>query len=313
MEVVSEPTQPVRNVHPGKFLSRVTEGVQEKPQYLLLHGVPGIGKSTFASKAPNPIFLCAEDGTHTLDVSRVTLDSYDDFLSTLEELLNESHGYQSVVIDTLDHLERFIFLKVKSENKNQNVFEIGYGKGYEYAFLHWAKIIETLEDLRRKKKMNIILLAHTSIKMHNDPQLMEGYDRYVIKLHQKSSEFIRDRVDNVLFANYQVALAAEKGKVNKAYGDGRRIVYTQERPSFVAKNRFDLPFTLALDWEEYSNACRRRSPKSTLELVSSCEELIQELKDINKRNKAQKYLETNKQNPINLSNLENRLKVLVAV
>ena len=49
-------------------LSEVTSGRVDRPPRLVVYGVEGIGKSTFAAGAPNTIFLGPENGTETLDV-----------------------------------------------------------------------------------------------------------------------------------------------------------------------------------------------------------------------------------------------------
>ncbi len=35
---------------------------ESKPPIILAYGIPGIGKTTFAAAAPNPIFIQCEDG-----------------------------------------------------------------------------------------------------------------------------------------------------------------------------------------------------------------------------------------------------------
>ena len=44
-------------------LASITRGKQERPLRVIVHGVEGVGKSTFGADAPSPVFLCAEDGT----------------------------------------------------------------------------------------------------------------------------------------------------------------------------------------------------------------------------------------------------------
>ena len=61
---------------PSKMtLDAITRGKIEKPLRLLVIGVDGVGKSTFAAAAPSPIFLDAEDGSNNLDVARLPRSS----------------------------------------------------------------------------------------------------------------------------------------------------------------------------------------------------------------------------------------------
>jgi hypothetical protein len=40
---------------------------------ILIHGVAGVGKTTFAAAAPNPVFILTEDGLGTLGVPHFPL------------------------------------------------------------------------------------------------------------------------------------------------------------------------------------------------------------------------------------------------
>ena len=49
----------------------ITRGVVPCAQKVVVYGVEGIGKTTFASKFPDPLFIDVEGGTKHLDVARV--------------------------------------------------------------------------------------------------------------------------------------------------------------------------------------------------------------------------------------------------
>ncbi|MBO5680941.1 MAG: AAA family ATPase, partial [Lentisphaeria bacterium] len=44
------------------ILETIQSGKESKPPRLMIYGQEGIGKSTFAAAAPNPIFIQTEDG-----------------------------------------------------------------------------------------------------------------------------------------------------------------------------------------------------------------------------------------------------------
>jgi hypothetical protein len=294
------------------FLSKVTTGPVKRPHYLLMHGLPGIGKSTFAAEAPAPIFLCAEKGTNHLDVSRVELGAFGDFMGAIQELFETKHEYKTVVIDTVDHLEPLIFREVCKEKSKDSIEDIGFSKGYIYALDYWHKLIQGLEILREEKSMNVILLAHTEVKTFNDPQQTEGYDRFQVKLHHKAANLLIDRVDNVLFSNYKTFLHQRDGQKVKALGDGARVVYTDHRPAFVAKNRYNLPFELPLSWESYAAGCERKQQKSPAELLENIQELLKAVKDASMKQKIESHLAKVKDSAAELAKVENRLKTIVS-
>ena len=44
----------------------IKKGRQKTPRRTLVYGTPGVGKSTFAAGAVNPLFIPVEDGSMTL-------------------------------------------------------------------------------------------------------------------------------------------------------------------------------------------------------------------------------------------------------
>jgi len=100
------------------------------------------------------------------------------------------------------------------------------------------------ESLRAKKGMNVILLAHTEVKRY-DPPDSDPYDRYHLKLHKSASALWQEWADIVLFANYKTRIEKTdvgfNKEVRRGKGTGERIIYTEERPAFLAKNRWGLP------------------------------------------------------------------------
>ncbi len=294
------------------LLSAVTTGIVKKPHYILVHGLPGIGKTTFASKAPAPLFLCAEKGTSHLDVARLELSDFNSFLTAIRELSTTQHSFKTVVLDTVDHIETLIFKEVCKDKEKTSIEDIGYAKGYEFALDYWQKLVGGLEELRETKGMNIVLLAHTIVKPHNDPQLPEPYDTYKVKLHHKAASLLIDRVECVLFANYQIHLNVEKGTKTKAFGDGSRILYTEYRPAFQAKNRFELPFKLPLDWEDFERGCSTEKTKDVSSIKANIAELMKELKDAELKKKIEARLKEVGDDSTKLMAVENRLRTIVA-
>jgi len=293
------------------LLKTVSKGIIKKPHYILMHGLPGLGKSSFAAGSLDPIYLCAEKGTNHLDVSRLELNDFDGFLKAIAELRDTKHDYKTVVIDTIDHVEPLIFKEVCKDKSKNTIEDIGYAKGYEFALDYWSKLINGLEELR-ENGMNIILLAHTFVKTFNDPQLAEGYDRYQVKLHHKASSLIIDRVECVLFANYETFLKTGDNEKTKAFGDGARVIYTEHRPAAVAKNRFNLPYKLPLDWEAFATACDTEKSSDPKDLQENIQSLLSELKNEDVKKKVQEHLKKIGNDAKELAAVENKLKTMVA-
>lgn len=235
------------------------------PPRILIYGPQGIGKSTFISKADTPVLIQTEDGLGNLSIPAYPLArSYGDVMSQLTELATVDHPYKTVAVDSADWLEPLIWKQVAAEAGKKSIEDIGYGKGYVMALDLWREYIEALNYLRDEKNMAVIQTAHAQIKRFENPET-ESYDRYEIKLHKLASAVLLEHSDIVLFANHYVAVSKESGGFNKdrkrALDTDERILYTQERPSAVAKNRYGLPKEIPFDVEgQYWNVIAQHIP-----------------------------------------------------
>ena len=87
-------------------LADIHETTATLPPRVLVHGQEGVGKTTLASKFPEPVFLQTEDGTPAgLKLTSFgLLSSYRDVRDALTALGGE-HDFGTVVLDSLDALE----------------------------------------------------------------------------------------------------------------------------------------------------------------------------------------------------------------
>ena len=242
------------------ILAGVTRGKVQRPHLVLIYATDGWGKSTMASEAPAPLFLGAEEGTNNLDVARLAPKSVADVRAALTELATTTHEFGSVVVDTLDWLAAMIEAEVIAgahDTKITSLEDFGYGKGRVRAYEMWRELLPAFTALR-DRGINVIALAHASIKKFEDPALPQGYDRYGLKLQSGANSDVaglwREYVDSVVFGNYDVSVSADDKR--RAFGQGERVLYTERRPGFEAKNRFSMPAELKMVkgrmWAEYA-------------------------------------------------------------
>ena len=172
------------------------------PIRMLLHSPHKMGKSSFAAQIPGVIFIPTENGLDNIDtVSFPLCKTLDDFFAAITVLLNESHNFTAVCLDTADHLEKLIFDQVCSDDPKhtKSIADIAYGKGYKHALGYWHKVMQCFENLRDKRGMEYYILAHSQIKRFNDP-LADSYDKYQIRLHDTANKHIQEIVDIIGFA-----------------------------------------------------------------------------------------------------------------
>jgi hypothetical protein len=253
-------------------LANITRGKLDKPLRVILYGVEGVGKSTFASHSPAPIFLCVEDGTSQLDIARFPSPrSWPEVEEAIRVLTHEEHTYKTLVVDTLDWLEPLLWSHVCQVAGKAGIEDFGYGKGYVAALDLWRALLARLDHLVRTRKVNVVLLAHAAIRRVDDPQT-GPYDRYRMKLHDKAADLVREWVDAILFARHEVVTVERKGRT-RGVSSGARVIHTTWTAAYDAKNRFDLPDTLPLDWEEFASQAKRAT-YDTSEADELREELI---------------------------------------
>jgi hypothetical protein len=246
------------------IMASIRTGKRHAPPRLLLYGTEGIGKSTYAAQAPNPIFIPTEDGLGEIDCASFPLaKQLTDVEESLTALAKEPHEYQTVVIDSLDWLEQLIWDDLCRISNSASIEKVdgGYGKGYIAALGFWRHILDLLDVLHKQRNMAVILIAHAKVERFEDPE-STAYDRYSPRLHKHASALLTEWVDAVLFATRKFRTEIEDAGFGRertiAVGigpeGGERILRTVGGPSCVAKNRYNLPFELPLSWEAFANA-----------------------------------------------------------
>lgn len=255
-------------------LGNAIRGRISLPVKILAYGTEGVGKSTFAADAPAPIFLCSEDGTAQLDITRFPEPrDWQDVVDAVRTLLEADHDRKTFVVDTLDWLEPLCWEYVCHENGWKDIEAPGYGKGYVPATDQWRMFLRGLDALRVKRGMHVVLLAHAQVKQFNNPE-GENYDRFELKLQKSASGLVREWCEDVLFCSFEEFAVMQKSGKAKGVSDGSRIMRTEKRAAFDAKNRHGLPFQLPLSWDEYWTAVGADGPERAEELRGEIQALV---------------------------------------
>lgn len=236
-------------------LRKINLNVADKSPRFLLYAPHGIGKTTFAASAPHPIFILTEDGLGTLKAHHFPLATmFSHVIEALRALHTQEHNFESVVIDSIDWLAILIDQDITARHDAK---DLAYGKGAIIAANYWREVLNALNALRNDKGMIVILLAHCQIKRFDSPEV-EPYDRYCPKLQERSSALLQEWADCVLFANFRTIVKKDAVGFNQSVArgitTGERLLYTTEKPAYLAKNRFSLPESMPLSWEALTAA-----------------------------------------------------------
>lgn len=231
------------------MLSKIQTGVVHKAPRIIVYGTHGIGKTSLAAGAPNAVLIPTEDGADEIGVARFPLcTSFEMMMDALADIAFEEHDFQTVILDSLDWAERLVWEYTCRQNKWGSIEQPGFGKGYVEALNAWHEVINLINTIRGRG-IAVIMLAHAEVKHFDDPTT-DGYDRYQPALHKLASPKLQEAADAVLFMAWKVVTnEAKEGfgrKITKGMGNGARVLYSEERPAALAKNRYAMPYKMEL-------------------------------------------------------------------
>lgn len=223
----------------------ITEGIVHRAQRAVIYGIEGVGKSTIASKFPNPLFIDLESGTDHLPVSRAPKpESFSMLGALILDLTKDIMGYKTVVIDTIGAAERLAIESVCFELQVPALGGQGdYGRTYNKLEEKWAKLLDVLTVLSKTTGAHVVLLAHAQTKKFELPEEAGAFDKWEINLEKKTNALTKKWSDMLLFAAYNTLV--EDGK---AQGQ-ERVLRTTHHAAWDAKNRHSLPDVLPLDYK----------------------------------------------------------------
>lgn len=279
---------------------RITEGYR-----LFIYGQHGIGKSTFAASAPEPLFLDPQMGTKYLDCERIPVGSWESLNAVTDMFVEDTMGFKTLVIDELGALEQMLWSETAAAHNKKSIEDFGYGKGYVIVEQEWRKLMVKLNSVS-ELGVNVILIGHSEVRGFKNPTGGD-YDRYQVALHKKASPIISQWADAVLFCQYKTYAAQHVSDDNRYTGisTGERVICTGFKAEFDAKNRFDLPAEMPLEWEAFERYVQPIDPAA----------IEQEIRDIlstwdegPKKDKALEYVAERSGHAGKLSKLLNKVK-----
>lgn len=231
----------------------ITTGKVPKAQKVVLYGVEGIGKSTFASQFPDPLFIDTEDSTLHMDVKRFDKPTSWTMLIQQVDYVKQNKPCQTLVIDTMDWAEDLCKRHLMATNGWSAIDSEGYGKKFVALAEQMGSLLNKLSEVI-DLGINVVVTAHAMLRKKEEPDEMGAFDRYELKLEKKTAPLVKEWADMVLFANYKTTVITDSKTNSKKATGGQRMMYTTHRPAWDAKNRIGLADELPFDYSQIVQA-----------------------------------------------------------
>ena len=164
----------------------ITTGKRKRAQKVVVYGTEGIGKTTFASHFPSPVFIDTESSTDHLDVARTDKPtSWQMLISFVKEFATMPGFYRTLVIDTIDWAEQLCVEYICAKHNKSGIEDFGYGNGYVFVREEMGRFLNLLDEVINAG-MNVVLTAHAQIRKFEQPDELGAYDRFELKLGKKT-------------------------------------------------------------------------------------------------------------------------------
>lgn len=147
----------------------------QDPKYLILFGLPKVGKTTVLSTLDNNLILDFENGSTYVDALKIKIDSLQTLKETIKAIKEAGRPYKYITIDTITAVEEMAKPVALNLYKNSPLYSDRYANvtditrlpnGSGYTFLRQA--VEAIVDLIASATDNIIICGHVRDASLND-------------------------------------------------------------------------------------------------------------------------------------------------
>jgi hypothetical protein len=255
---------------------KIERGRRHSPVRAVIYGTEGIGKSTLAAAFPAPVILDTEEGTHHLDVARVSIGSWDELRAAIAEIGSKPSEFRTVVIDSADWAERLLIESLLVEHKQKSIEGFGFGKGYTILAEGFGRFL-TQCDALIGVGLNVAFVAHSKVQRTSPPDMADGFDRYELKLTKQTAPLLKEWCDLLAFCNYKTTVSEGSDGRKKATGGKRRLMHLERAAAWDAKNRYGLDAELPMAVESlapiFAEPARRPGWRDRVAAATTLEEL----------------------------------------
>ena len=246
----------------------IQRGKRHTPVRAVIYGTEGIGKTTLAAGFPSPVILDTEEGTHHLDVARVSIGSWEELRAAVAEIGSRPSEFRTVVIDSADWAERLLIESLLVEHKQKSIEGFGFGKGYTILAEGFGRFLS---------QCDVAFVAHSKVQRTSPPDMADGFDRYELKLTKQTAPLLKEWCDLLCFCNYKTTVSEGSDGRKKATGGKRRLMHVERSAAWDAKNRYSLDAELPMAIESlapiFAEPAKRPGWRDRVAAATTLEEL----------------------------------------
>ena len=232
---------------------QITRGKMPSAKKVLIYGTSGIGKSTLAACFPNAVFIDTEGSTRHLTVGRLPEPKHwEDIINQIRWAAAHPEELDTLVVDTIDWAEPMATTYICSQKGLKDIESAGYGKGYTYLADEIKRFLRMLDGVI-ESGTNVVLVAHSQMRKVELPDEMGAFDMYDLKTQKRTAPIYKEWADMVLFCNYKTNVITDASTRKQKAQGGKRVMYATHTPQWDAKNRFDLPEELPMEYAAISH------------------------------------------------------------
>lgn len=268
---------------------------------MILYGEPGVGKSVFASKAPNPFFITTDGNYEFLEDFGAKPEDHiqvNSWAEAKKAFAKDFSSYDTIVVDLTEDLFKWCEYEYCRLNGYEHVSDPGFAKGYDITrndfFINLCKILN--------QEKNVILIMHGITYSVKDRRgidhtkygptnripdkvmdMIEGRVRYFLRAYMKAEEDVNGK----LIKKRYLSLVPKENEYGILRGIDENAVPSDIPLDFNA-------FAATIGLETPNNKVGKKVEKKTeqLKIVDVEPELIEGVKSVVEKKKVEQAVET---------------------
>ena len=234
------------------WLKTMKKTVDKRADVIVIHGVEGAGKTSFAAQFPGVAFMMSENETGLLTLMSKGLTpacdyfpqfgSFKEVREATREMIASKDRPRALAVDTANGIEGLLHRQVCDQEYGGQMTKKGflaYQEGPKAAVVVWREWLAELDQLR-SKGTTILMLSHTTTENFKNPEGAD-FDRYVAEMNSATWSATKKFADAILFVNFHHEVADVNEGKGKGKGGRSRVYHCERSAAFDAKNRHGLP------------------------------------------------------------------------